>query len=140
MPTSSPLLLIATTTGLIVSDSSGREQVHTLTGQHVTSVIAREGVILAGTTDGVRRSDDLGRSWIDASRGLSHRYVNWMAFHPDISDLELAGTRAGIYVSLDGAHSWRPLTALTTSEFPWRDPLSAGEVTGVTTLLTSQNI
>ncbi len=79
-----------------------------LEGQSVTSVIAREGVILAGTRDGVFRSDDLGRTWREASAGLTDRHVRWMAYHPDIPDFEFAGTEpAGIFVSRDGAERWR---------------------------------
>lgn len=81
---------------------------HALTGHAVTSVIAREGVILAGTRDGIYRSDDAGRTWATADDGLGIRLVRWMAFHPDISDREFAGTEpAGIFVSHDGGRSWR---------------------------------
>jgi photosystem II stability/assembly factor-like uncharacterized protein len=70
--------------------------------------MAREGVILAGTTEGIFRSDDGGRSWRQASMGLETRHVRWMAYHPDLSDREFAGTEpAGIFVSHDGAGSWR---------------------------------
>ena len=81
---------------------------HGLEGKHVTSVIAREGVILAGTTRGVFRSDDEGRTWQAASRGLSQLHVRWMAYHPESSDFEFAGTEpAGIFISRDGAGSWQ---------------------------------
>lgn len=79
-----------------------------LSDRDVSGVLAREGVILAGTTDGVFRSDDGGQSWQDASGGLHVRHVRWMTNHPDLSDLEFAGTEpAGIFVSHDGAGSWR---------------------------------
>ncbi len=104
-------LCLATTNGLFTFERDGdnwREAAIGLSGHHVTSVIAREGVILAGTTDGVFRSDDLGRTWREASAGLTIRHVRWMAYHPDISDLEFAGTEpAGIFVSRDGAETWR---------------------------------
>jgi photosystem II stability/assembly factor-like uncharacterized protein len=46
--------------------------------------------------------------WFEANRGLSLRHVRWLAYHPDTSDLEFAGTEpAGIFVSHDGAGSWR---------------------------------
>jgi photosystem II stability/assembly factor-like uncharacterized protein len=71
-------------------------------------VIAREGVILAGTHDGIVRSDDQGRTWHDASAGLTTRYVRWLAYHPNVSDLEFAGTEpAGIFVSHTGGAMWR---------------------------------
>jgi photosystem II stability/assembly factor-like uncharacterized protein len=88
-----------------------RETTHGLTDHHVTSVMAREGVILAGTTEGIYCSDDLGQSWQAANTGLTVRHIRWMAYHPDTSDLEFAGTEpAGIFVSRDGAATWRECT------------------------------
>jgi photosystem II stability/assembly factor-like uncharacterized protein len=104
------LLILATADGLMTCERDGhdwRVVDRGLAGRRATSVIAREGVILAGTTDGVFRSDDLGRTWEPASVGLSHRHVRWMAYHPDISDFEFAGTEpAAIFVSRDGAATW----------------------------------
>src|SRR5947209_76215 len=74
-----------------------------LDGQNVTSAIAHEGVILAGTTTGVFRSDDSGEQWHAASDGLHTRHVRWMAFHPGLSDYEFVGTEpAAIFVSHNG--------------------------------------
>jgi photosystem II stability/assembly factor-like uncharacterized protein len=65
-------------------------------------------VILAGTIEGVFRSDDEGLTWSETSQGLTDRHVRWLAFHPNISDLEIAGTEpAGIYISHNGGDSWR---------------------------------
>jgi photosystem II stability/assembly factor-like uncharacterized protein len=104
-------LLIATERGLVVcerEDGGWRESVRGLKDHHVTSVIAREGVILAGTMDGIFRSDDHGKTWQETSNGLTIRHIRWMAFHPDISDFEFAGTEpAGIFISHDGGGSWR---------------------------------
>ncbi|MBI3943235.1 MAG: exo-alpha-sialidase [Chloroflexi bacterium] len=115
---SAKLLLLATAHGISIlkrEGSSGREIRRGLAGLNVTSVIAREGVILAGTTQGVFRSDDFGRNWQEASTGLDTRHVRWMAYHPDISDFEFAGTEpAGIYVSHDGAATWRPCPEVVT--------------------------
>jgi len=79
-----------------------------LDGQNVTSAIAREGVILAGTTNGVFRSDD-----------------------------EFVGTEpAAIFVSHNGARSWRecPEVAQLRDEHGWMLPYSpeAGCVRGFT--------
>lgn len=104
-------LLVATTKGLLVCQQNGEDWHEThrgLTGHNVTSVIAREGMILAGTTDGIYRSDDLGETWREASEGLSIRHVRRLAYHPDISDVEFAGTEpAGIFVSRNGGETWR---------------------------------
>ena len=100
-----------------------------LDGQRVTSLIAREGVILAGTQEGVLRSDDAGATWFAASNGLSEPYVRWLAYHPDISDREFAGTEpAGIYVSHDGGGSWRacPEVAALRERHEWFLPYSDG--------------
>ena len=135
----SALLLAASADGLAVCERDGagwRELRRGLAGRYVTSVIAREGVILAGTQDGVYRSDDLGATWQEASQGLSLRHVRWLAFHPDESDFEYAGTEpAGIFVSHDGARTWRecPEVAELRREFGWYLPYSpeAGCVRGL---------
>jgi photosystem II stability/assembly factor-like uncharacterized protein len=97
--------------------------------------MTREGVILAGSTDGVLKSDDGGQSWAEASDGLAVRHVRWMAFHPDISDREFAGTEpAGIFVSHNGGDRWdgRPEVAALRDRFHWWLPYSpeAGCVRG----------
>ena len=123
-------LYLATKGGLALAQINGDEAEVTgrgLTGQRVTSVIAREGVILAGTEDGVYRSGDGGHSWREAAEGLSVRHVRWLAYHPQISDCELAGTEpAAIFVSHDGAATWRecPEVADLRREHGWRLPYS----------------
>jgi photosystem II stability/assembly factor-like uncharacterized protein len=104
-------LYLATTNGLVICVHDGAAWVvsaRALEGRRLTSVIAREGVILAGGVDGIVRSDDEGRTWRDANSGLTTRYVRWLAYHPDMSDREFAGTEpAAIFVSHDGADTWR---------------------------------
>jgi photosystem II stability/assembly factor-like uncharacterized protein len=132
------LLFLATADGLLLLQRDGdgwREAARGLEGQQTTAVIAREGVILAGTTNGVFRSDDLGDTWQAASAGLTHRHVRWMAYHPDISDFEFAGTEpAAIFISRDGGESWRecPEVAQLRDQRRWSMPYSpeAGCVRG----------
>ena len=131
------MLYLATENGLLAceQDKEWRVVRHVLRDQLVTSVIAREGVILAGTTNGVFRSDDEGHTWDDASAGLSHRHVRWMAYHPEVSDLEFAGTEpACVFVSHDGANSWRacPEVEELRDQHHWSMPYSpnAGCVRG----------
>ncbi len=104
-------LYLATDNGLTIGryeNGISYETTQTLNSHQVTSIIAREGVILAGTTEGVQRSDDGGRSWRAVNDGLTLRHIRWLAYHPEISDLEFAGTEpAGIFVSTDGAESWQ---------------------------------
>jgi photosystem II stability/assembly factor-like uncharacterized protein len=131
-------LCIATSSGLYVFERDGEawhETAYGLANEHVTSVIAREGVILAGTERGIYRSDDLGQTWQEASAGLTLPHVRWLAFHPDISDREFAGTEpAGIFVSHDGGGSWRecPEVAALRDRHEWMLPYSpeAGCVRG----------
>lgn len=131
-------VIFATNQGVVVCQPSpdGWQEVrHGLEGQTATSIIARQGVILTGTRQGVFRSDDIGLSWKQASVGLDERLVRWMAYHPDISDFELAGTEpAGIYISRDGARSWRVCSEVTRmrAAYHWSLPYSprAGCVRG----------
>lgn len=131
-------LFIATKNGLATAVKEGGEWQKTglgLQGHHITSVIAREGVILAGTRDGIYRSADSGQTWQETSAGLKERHVRWLAFHPDISDFEMAGTEpAALFISRDGGDSWqeRPEVAALRDEFGWWLPYSpeAGCVRG----------
>jgi BNR/Asp-box repeat len=123
-------LFLATRAGVAAYERAGddwRETMRGLTGHNVTGIIAREGVILAGTTDGIFRSDDLGETWHEASTGLSIGHTRWMAYHPDISDLEFAGTEpADIFVSHDGGENWRgcPEVADLRDAHGWSLPYS----------------
>jgi photosystem II stability/assembly factor-like uncharacterized protein len=131
-------IILATEEGLVICERDGeswRESTRGLTDHQITSVIAREGVILAGTTRGVFRSDDAGQTWEEASNGLHIRHVRWLAYHPDISDLEFAGTEpAGIFVSHNGGGSWLacPEVAELRDKYKWFLPYSpeAGCVRG----------
>jgi hypothetical protein len=123
------MILIATDSGLIVCEPGWQIARQGLTDQRVTSVIARAGVILAGTPRGVFRSDDAGRTWAEASRGLAQPYVRWLAYHPAISDFEVAGCEpASIFISRDGAETWqeRPEVAALRQEHAWYLPYSPG--------------
>jgi photosystem II stability/assembly factor-like uncharacterized protein len=133
------LLVLATANGIVIAqpkDGGWREIRRGLDGEYATSIIAREGVILAGTRRGVFRSDDLGQTWQSASEGLESPQVRWLAFHPQISDREFAGTEpAGIFVSHDGGGSWRscPEVEVLRAQFSWSLPYSpeAGCVRGL---------
>lgn len=131
-------LILATGQGVVICESNNKdwnEVSRGLTDQHVTSIIAREGVILAGTENGIFRSDDEGQSWQAASDGLFTAHIRWMAFHPDISDFEFAGTEpANIFVSRNGGDLWRscPEVAELRDQLKWNLPYSpeAGCVRG----------
>ena len=94
-------LYLATTIGLfIVAQTSGDWNVvrHTLTDKPLTSVAYSDGVIVAGTTDGIWRSTDNGETWEKADKDLTIRHVRWLAAVPEASKTFLAGTEpAGIF-------------------------------------------
>jgi photosystem II stability/assembly factor-like uncharacterized protein len=125
-------LFLATSDGLAACERKQGEWVEasrSLSGRRLSSVIAREGVVLAGSTDGIFRSDDLGKTWEEASDGLTARHVRWMAYHPDVSDLEFAGTEpAGIFVSEDGGGHWQERAEIPPlrEKFGWFLPYSSG--------------
>lgn len=126
-------LWVATHNGVVRLIDEGRgwqEQARSLQGRHVTSIIAREGAILAGTIDGIVRSDDHGESWYEASAGLTERHVRWLAHHPQVSDLAFAGTEpAAIFVSHDGAATWeeKPEVAALRDQYGWILPYSPND-------------
>lgn len=123
-------LILGTSHGVIIGNwdtGTWTERIRGLTDQPITSIIAREGVILAGTPAGVFRSADLGASWLPASHGLSERHIRWLAYHPAISDCEFAGTEpANIFVSRDGGANWRlcPEVAQLRDTHSWSLPYS----------------
>ncbi|MAT97028.1 MAG: hypothetical protein CL608_07795 [Anaerolineaceae bacterium] len=131
-------LFLATKNGVLQAHNTNgawQTEKRGLDGRTVTSIIAREGVILAGTTDGIFRSDDCGVTWYEQSNGLTERHVRWLGFHPDISDCEFAGTEpAALFVSQDGGENWeeRPEVAELRDQFNWWLPYSpeAGCVRG----------
>lgn len=131
-------LILATEEGVVICehrDDSWQASLRGLTDQPITSVIARESTILAGTRNGILRSEDEGKTWQEASTGLAARHIRWMAYHPDHSDLVLAGTEpANIHISHDAGDSWRPCPEVVElrDRFEWSLPYSpeAGCVRG----------
>lgn len=131
-------LFAATRNGLAMAqhgDDGWQLEKFMLEGREVTSVIAREGVVLAGTRRGIVRSDDGGETWEPADSGLRIEHVRWLAYHPDLSDYEFAGTEpAAIFCSVDGARSWQPSPEVEKmrDRFGWQLPYSpeAGCVRG----------
>lgn len=125
-------LYLATTEGFVVAvEENGvwRVTQRNLPGVNATSIIAREGVILLGSTDGVWLSEDGGETWQRCNNGLAHRHVRWLTYHPDISDFELAGTEpAAVFISRDGGASWhgRPHIETLRDQFGWWLPYSPG--------------
>jgi photosystem II stability/assembly factor-like uncharacterized protein len=103
-------LYLATTIGLfIATQSNGNWTVsgQALNGEPLTSVAVSEGVLLAGSAEGIWRSTDHGKTWKKTNGGLSIPYVRWMAAESRTPALILAGTEpAGIFVSSDAGNTW----------------------------------
>ena len=130
-------LILATEQGIVLCEREGNhwhEASRALRDQHVTCVIARNGMIFIGTEGGVFRSKD-GQDWEETSNGLATPHIRWMTHHPDTSHLVFAGTEpANIFVSQDVGISWRacPEVAELRDKFQWSLPYSpeAGCVRG----------
>jgi photosystem II stability/assembly factor-like uncharacterized protein len=131
-------LYLATRNGFVRAEwGDGRFEVtaRSLGGRFCTSIVARDGVILLGTRQGVWRSDDSGETWSEASAGLPQPHVRWLASHPTIPDFDLAGMEpAALAISDDGGANWReaPEVAALRDHFQWWLPYSpeAGCVRG----------
>lgn len=132
------MMILATSQGVVICERKPGEWSITgggLLEKKVTSVTVQHGVILVGTDEGIYRSDDVGESWTEASKGLSFRHVRWLAYHPDIADLTFAGTEpASIFISGDGGKRWRECSEVgeLRQRFGWFLPYSpeAGCVRG----------
>lgn len=73
----------------------------------LTSLAAGGGYLLAGTTSGIYRSEDGGRTWQPADKGLAIPHVRWLAVHPEDDSLAFAGTEpAGLFFSQDRGQTW----------------------------------
>jgi photosystem II stability/assembly factor-like uncharacterized protein len=100
-----------------------------LVAHRVTAVTFLGDIGLAGTTDGIFRTDDLGQSWHPASEGLSELHVRWLDHHPGVPGLALAGTEpAALFVSHDSGATWRERTEVAElrDEHGWYLPYSPG--------------
>src|SRR5690349_14185506 len=91
-----------------INEIPGRESSRALAGSDVTCLTADTKSILAGTTKGIFRSTDHGQTWHAANEGLTTPHLRWLASHPDVPGLALAGTEpANIFISHDGGATWR---------------------------------
>src|SRR4051794_18468206 len=126
------LLFVGTADGLAICKHDGGdwgEIERGLAGQMITCVSTSGAVVLAGTGDGIWRSEDAGQSWQEANHGLSIRHVRWLAHHPSVEGLAFAGTEpAGIFVTRDGGATWRgcPEVERLRDQHGWFLPYSPG--------------
>ncbi len=107
------------------SDDTGQTWRRTSAGQLPEKAIVgdievmpgQSGTILAATSGGLYRSDDGGITWQDSGRGLTHRYVEEIAFAPSAPQVVYATLRTlardkqpfdgGVFRSDDAGRTWR---------------------------------
>ncbi len=119
-----PLLLLATSDGLAICERVGaewKERKRALADHAVTSLAARSDLIVAGTTDGLFRSNDGRGTWAC----LYECYCRAAWIDPEDSDHILFGpaqsvdSRGRIEETRDGGKTWTP--ASTGLKTPWRN-------------------
>ena len=103
-------LFLATPNGVFLARRRGEtwsKLGDALRAHSVTSVAACEGLVLAGTKNGIWRSVDGGKNWTDADTHLTIRHVRWLACSAGGPPFALAGTEpAAIFVCHDRADTW----------------------------------
>jgi photosystem II stability/assembly factor-like uncharacterized protein len=72
-------------------------------------------LIVGSEDEGILLSNDGGRKWRKANKGLDDLCVNALAFSLDFAKDKtiVAGTNAGVYLSRDGGASWKQTDAKT---------------------------
>ena len=126
------VLVLAIDRGVVVCgrDTTGWQvESRTVLSHPVTSIEMPENLLLAGTTDGIYRSEDGGKTWRESCAGLTVRYIRWLARHPDQPERVFAGTEpANIFVSEDAGGSWRECAEVASlrTQHGWWLPYSPG--------------
>jgi photosystem II stability/assembly factor-like uncharacterized protein len=129
---SSNVLFIASSQGVIILEREGeawREVGRGLASQQITSISLSGSEVLAGTRDGIYRSQDAGQTWRASNDGLSALLIRWLAHDPGARGVALAGTEpAAILISEDGGATWRecPEVAVLRERHGWYLPYSSG--------------
>jgi len=124
------LLYTATKNGVVRAQRDEKGWVstgHFLERHAITSVVAGNNLVVAGTTDGIFRSLNNGRDWAEANSGLTVRHVRWMVRAPESVELILVGTEpANIFVSRDRGDTWSQSTEVSEfrDEYGWYLPYS----------------
>jgi hypothetical protein len=97
----------------------------------------------AGVSGGIWTSDDSGTTWRPTGDGLTNIAVNALLIDPAHPEVMYAGTGegylreevrgtglplrgSGIYVTTDGARTWRQLAATNTPDFHWVNDVELG--------------
>ena len=85
--------------------------------------------------EGILKSTDGGRTWLQINRGLENLYVGTLFMHPGNPDILLAGAGnatydrgSGVYLTTDGGRSWKrtlDTSAIASVEFCTSNPYIA---------------
>ena len=75
-------------------------------GSVATITASGPGVVLAGSARGVSRSEDAGRRWAAANRGIHEVSVRSLAIDPIDPEVVFAASHGGIYQSSNGGETW----------------------------------
>ncbi len=97
--------------GVVFVSSDGGETVTPLSGgafggSVATITASGPGVVLAGSARGVSRSEDAGRRWAAANRGIHEVSVRSLAIDPIDPEVVFAASHGGIYQSSNGGETW----------------------------------
>lgn len=108
------MLFAAARDGLYTSADAGRTWRLRLSGNMLSVAVspqfASTPTLLVGTdADGVLISHDAGSTWASANPGLRDRTVSALVMSPafETDGTALAGTPTGLYITRNGAKSWR---------------------------------
>jgi photosystem II stability/assembly factor-like uncharacterized protein len=106
------VLVIGTTEGVFVAEPGGAARASDLIGCDVKVVRQTNERVLAGTADGIYRSDDGGCSW--QRSGLEGREVLEVMPAPRAAQVVYAGTRPpALFRSRDGGTTWSEIESFT---------------------------
>jgi len=79
-------------------------------GAEFYGLVATDKALLAATSLGLLRSDDLGASWRTTPGVLNGRTVSAISKHPTYSGVLFASCYGAVFRSVDDGHSWTSLT------------------------------
>ncbi len=100
--------LIGTSRGVFRSDGGEAREVEGLKDQSARALAQIGGALFAGTKDGVFRSADGGRTWVQA--GIAGREIWDIVQSPGDPQTIFAGAQpAGLFRSSDGGRSWQEI-------------------------------
>ena len=104
--------------GVLASADAGRTWSFTAGPFDFREVLFAEGHLYARTASRIFHSEDQGRSWDGAAVVSSDDRLDAMALGP--GGLLYAAGRSQLYLSADGARTWKPIGLPLPAQPPWR--------------------